>query len=109
MTGTRVIDWRPFRKPPFLGFCKLQYASGITLAEVAVMRGANGNTWAGAPTRPLLKNGVAMLDMDGKVRHAALIGFPTKEIRNQWSDAVIAALRQAYPSFDSEAEEAFEE
>ena len=35
----------------------------------------------------------------GKVRYVPVVTFTTKAIRNKWSDAVIAALRQQYPDF----------
>lgn len=109
MNGTRVIEWRSMRKPPMIGFCKLQFASGVTLAEVAVMHGPHG-AYASPPTRPLLRSGVPVRDrQSGKLRYVVLIDFPNKEIRNQWSDSIIAALREAYPDFDSETAEAFEE
>jgi hypothetical protein len=97
MSGIRVIAWRPLRRPPLIGFCKLQYPSGITLAEVAIMRGPRGNMWVGAPTQPVIKDGVAVRDMQsGKIRFTILIDFPNRVVRNQWSNSVI----EAYPDFD---------
>lgn len=108
MTGTiRIISWRQCRgMRPVLGFCKAQFPSGISIAEIAIINGRHG-IWAAPPSKPWTRNGNLVLNAAGQVRHTELIEFPSKEIKKLWSDSIIEAMRQRYPGFDSETTEIF--
>jgi hypothetical protein len=43
------------------------------------------------------RDGRVMFDDAGKRRYSAIIEFTSKEIRDRFSTAVVAALRAAYP------------
>jgi hypothetical protein len=103
MTSTiQIIRYRPVRDMrPVLGFCKVLFPSGISIAEIVIMRGRHG-LWASPPTQTWTKNGRVILNAAGRVRHTKLIEFPSAEIRKQWSDSIIAAMHERHPGFDSE-------
>jgi hypothetical protein len=92
-----VREWRPLRKNSLVGFAKVELPSGMILADVTVLAGANG-PWASPPSKPMIgSDGVVMKDASGKVRYSPIIEFTSKEIRNRFSAAVIEAVREAHP------------
>jgi hypothetical protein len=101
MSGVQILDWRPMRKNSLLGFVRVRPASGMIVSDMTVLIGERG-PWASPPSEPMIdRDGVAMKRANGKLRYSPTIQFATKEIRNKFSDAVIAALRAAHPEAQS--------
>lgn len=97
MTVARIVDWRPMQRNSLLGFAKVEFPSGLIIADVTIMNGERG-PWAAPPSKPMVgRDGTAMKDEGGKIRYVPIIEFSSKAIRNKWSDAVIAAMRAAHP------------
>lgn len=97
MSQFRVLDWRPLRKNSLLGFAKVELPSGMVIADVTVLTGANG-PWASPPSKPMIgSDGVVMKDASGKIRYSPIIEFTARDIRNRFSASVIEALREAHP------------
>jgi hypothetical protein len=48
-------------------------------------------------TVPLGRDGTAMKDDAGKIKHRPIIEFTSKAVRDRFSDAVIEALKVAHP------------
>lgn len=93
----KILDWRDVRKNSLVGFCKVEFPSGMVINDVTVLKGERG-PWAAPPSKPMIgRDGGAMKDDNGKVRYVPIIEFTSKEIRNKWSDAVIEALRAEHP------------
>jgi hypothetical protein len=99
----KIRDWLPLRKNTLRGFAKVEQPSGVIMADVTILVGERG-PWASPPSKPMIdRDGVVMKDQRGKVRYVPLIEFASKEIRDRWSAAVIAAMREAHPEvFDDE-------
>ncbi len=97
MIAFGILDWRPLRKNSLLGFVKVELPSGMVIADVTALDGERG-AWASPPSKPMIdRDGAVMRDATGKVRYTPIIEFTSKEIRNRFSESVIAALRQSHP------------
>jgi DNA-binding cell septation regulator SpoVG len=99
MSGRQIVvsDWKPLRKGSLRGFVTVSMPSGMTVHEVSIMQ-SNGRAWASPPSKPMIdRDGRVMLDDAGKRRYSPIIAFQSKEIRDRWSEAVIAALLAAHP------------
>lgn len=95
--GIVIKTWKPLRKNSLLGFAEVAFQSGLVIAEVCIMQGEHG-PWANPPSRPMVgRDGRALTDERGKVRYQPLISFSSKEIKNRWSDGVIAAMQEQHP------------
>jgi hypothetical protein len=88
------------------GFVRVRMPSGMIISDVAVhLRDARA--WASPPSKPMLnRDGQQMKDQAGKQLWVQLISFASREQRDRWSDAVIAAVRSAYPRALDELAEA---
>jgi hypothetical protein len=102
-TRSRLLEWRPLRKNTLRGFAKVQFPSGVIIAEVGI-HVAGSRAWASPPSRPWVKDNAVMLDEAGKPRWQPLIEFTTHGVRSSWSRQVIAAVREEYPEVFEGAE-----
>jgi DNA-binding cell septation regulator SpoVG len=92
-----ISNWKPVNRGALRGFATVGFPSGMTLHEVCVFA-TNGKFWASPPSKPMLdRDGRVMVDDAGKRRYAAIIEFVSKETRDRWSEAVVAALLAAHP------------
>ena len=97
MATITISDWKPMNRGALRGFCTVSMPSGMTVHEVSIMQ-SHGRAWASPPSKPMLdRDGRAMVDDAGKRRYAPIIEFATKDIRDRWSDAIIAALLAEHP------------
>lgn len=97
MQSVKILDWRPMPRGSLLGFAKVEFPSGLIITDVTILSGERG-PWASPPSKPMVgRDGAVLKDDKGKVRYSPIIEFATKEIRNRWSDSIIAAMRDAYP------------
>jgi hypothetical protein len=51
----------------------------------------------------LSQNGTTLRDEAGKIRYAPVIAFQSTEVRQRFTNAIIAALRLAHPEVFAEA------
>lgn len=97
MDTVTISDWKPLCKGALCSFVTATLPSGMILHEVSVLI-TNGKTWASPPSKPMLdRDGRVMTDDAGKRRYSPIIEFATKEIRDRFLDAIIAALVAAHP------------
>lgn len=97
MADTKILDWRPMARNSLLGFAKVEFPSGMIVSDVTVLQGEKG-PWASPPSKPMTgRDGAVKKGDDGKVRYTPIIEFTSKDIRNKWSEAVIAAMQAAHP------------
>ncbi len=106
MTGrVRVLEWRPLARGSLVGFCSVQFASGMIVREIALHR-MGTRAWASPPARPWTKGNELVLDENGKLKWQPLIDFATHGVRASWSHQIVAALHQAFPEAFDETEAA---
>jgi hypothetical protein len=95
-THARLLDWRPLEKNTLRGFCKVQFSSGLIVAEIGIHI-AGSRAWAAPPSRPWIKDNATVLDDKGKPKWQPLIDFATHGVRSSWSNQVLGALRDVHP------------
>ena len=92
-----VSNWKPLSRNTMRGFVTVSHPSGLVIHEVIVHTN-NGTSLASPPARPMIGNdGTPLREPNGKLRYQRIVSFVGKPVGHQWSDAVIAALRLAYP------------
>ena len=97
MATITISDWKPRRSGALRGFVTVTLPSGMILHEICVLE-TSGKAWCAPPSKPMLgRDGAHMLDANGKKQYSQIIEFTTKEIRDRFSAAVIAALLTAHP------------
>jgi hypothetical protein len=89
----RLISWRPLTKGSLRGFSSIQLPIGLKINDEPVFVGEKGG-WAILPGKPIL-------DADGRheigANYTAVAEWRTREVADGFSQAVIAAVRQAHP------------
>jgi hypothetical protein len=92
-----AIDWREMTRNTLRGFCRVQMPAGIVLHDVAIhMR--DGRSWASPPGRPVIgQDGMQRREAGGKAQFAPTITFASRADADQFSAAVIDAVRKAFP------------
>lgn len=96
--GMRCTEWRTYRRNTLLGFATLQQASGLIISD-ASLHGKNGKSWVSPPAKPKIDgNGVALRNREtGKVDYVPVVGFASDQLRRNWSDQAVAAIRRDHP------------
>jgi hypothetical protein len=90
-------EFSAVRKGSLRGFAKVILPSGLVLSDVSIHVDA-GKAWASPASKPMLdKNGQVLRDAAGKIRYVSIVGFTSKQVRDRFSDAVIAAVSLAFP------------
>ena len=94
----QILSWRAVPAGSMVGVADIQLASGMILHEIVIMRGKLGSFWASPPAKPMIGgDGHVMLDAAGRRRYVAIVDFVDAQTRLWFSNAVIQALRAAYP------------
>ena len=98
-----LIAWRPLVKGALRGFAAVELPIGLKLIDCPVLL-SNGKAWANLPSKPVLdRDGRQKTDANGKQAFTAILEWRSRELRDRFSEVVIAALRQMYPSALDEA------
>lgn len=100
MSGFKVLDWKPIAKGSLRGFCKIEMPSGMVICEIGVFFGENG-LWAAPPSKAMVGRNGPVMGSNGKPRYSAMVEFTSKDLREKWSGAVIAALVREHPEIES--------
>jgi hypothetical protein len=80
-----------------VAFVDVHLPSGMTLRHCSVFA-KDGRAWAGPPAKQIVgRDGMVSRTSDGKTRFEACVTFVDRATQQRWSDAVIAAVRTAYP------------
>lgn len=92
-----IKNWKPLVRNTLCGFADVTMPSGMTIAEISI-HSQGGKAWASPPSKPMIdRNGRVLRDDGGKIRYSPIITFPSRDLRNRWSDAVVEAVRAAHP------------
>ena len=79
------------------GFAKVQFGSGLIIAEIAVHH-QGSRAWAQPPARPWIENDELVRDGErGRIRYQPLISFANHGVQSSWSRQVIRAVREGVP------------
>jgi hypothetical protein len=92
----KLLEWRPLADGSLLGFAKIQFSSGLIVAEIGIHR-TGSKSWAAPPSRPWFKGTELILDEAGKLRWQPLLEFMNHGTRASWSRQCVAAVRAEHP------------
>jgi hypothetical protein len=96
-TTLTISDFKPVAAGAMVGFCDVHQPSGMTLHRCTVFS-KDGRAWAAPPSKQVIsRDGTVQRTADGKARYEPTVSFVDRATQSRWSDAVIAALRQAHP------------
>jgi hypothetical protein len=94
-----VTGFKRFEKGTLLGFADIVIRElRLKVHEIALHEKGSAR-WASMPSKPWLKDGVAVRGDDGKIQYSPLFEFETREVRDAFSREVWRALLE----FDPEA------
>lgn len=92
-----VSDFKPLQAGSLVGFCDVHQPSGMTLLRCGIFQ-KDGRIWAAPPSKQIVgRDGAMRRSSDGKAQYEQTATFADRATRARWSDAVIAALKAAYP------------
>jgi hypothetical protein len=91
-----LLDWKSLTKGTLLGFAKVQFSSGLVIAEITVHR-SGSRVWASPPARPWIKDDRVVHDERGRAKYQPLISFANHGVQASWSRQVLRALHDAHP------------
>jgi hypothetical protein len=93
----RVSDLKPINAGALRCLVNVALPSGMILLGCAVFV-KDDRTWAAPPGKPVIgRAGIVEKTPQGKTRYEPTVSFADRATAERWSDAVIAAVRLAYP------------
>jgi hypothetical protein len=96
----RILRWRPFTNPsgPVLGLLDVELPSGLQILDIRFGIGSRGGAYVMMPAEKMRdRDDRPLLDDRNKPRGRSLVDFRSKDVRERFSDQVVAALRRAQP------------
>lgn len=100
MAGMVIEAFEPLRKGTSLrGFARVRTPGGLIFHDVAIHKAReNGHAWAAPASKPrLTRDGTQQRDANGKALFSPVVTFASRELRDRFSDAVVAAVEAAHP------------
>jgi hypothetical protein len=89
----RLISWRPIVKGSLRGFATVELPIGLKINDVPVLVSGKG-AWASLPAKAQLDSEIGS---GGKPAYAAVREWRDRDLADGFSQAVVAAVRQAHP------------
>jgi hypothetical protein len=87
-----LLGWRPLVKGSLRGFASIQLGKSLRINDISVLC-SNGKLWAAMPGKPLIAEGRAVVDDQGKQKYTKFLEWSDKAAADRFSAAVIAAIR----------------
>jgi hypothetical protein len=95
--ATALIAWRPLVKGALRGFATVELPIGLKLVDCPVFV-SSGKAWVSLPSKPVLdRDGRQKIDVNEKPACVPLLESRSRGLRERFSEAVLAAIRQVYP------------
>jgi hypothetical protein len=91
-------NFRPFEKNTLRGFAEIHIKDIALVVKDVAVHTKNTSRWAALPAKPMLKDGALLKDADGKGQYVPLMEFTSREARDAFSEAVIAAVLKHTPT-----------
>ncbi len=95
-----IEEFKAVEKNTLRGWARVKLPSGLILSDVGIFYDRDSDrAWASAPSKAMIgRDGAQMRSAkDSKPLYVPVVSFETGAIYRKFSDAVIAALRLAYP------------
>ena len=85
-------DFRPWARNTLVGFAVVNIVElKLTIKDVAIHQ-KDGSRWAQLPAKPQIKDGAVVKDDAGKQQWISIMEFSSREVRDAFSAATIAAV-----------------
>jgi len=97
-----IVEWKPMSRNSLRGFATVRLRNGLVIKDVTV-HASHGKRWASLPSKPLVdKDGNAQRGQDGKIRYVPMLEWPSRDVSDRFSEAVVAAIEAAHPGATAE-------
>lgn len=96
MTGIIVEEFKAVRSNSLRGFARVRMPSGMILHDVALHQRGD-ERWASPPGKPVVGRDGTQIVKAGKAVYSPVISFASKELRDTFSSAIVAAVEAAHP------------
>ena len=100
MTKMTIVceDFRPWRSNTLAGFAIVNIAElKLTIKDIAIHQ-KDGSRWAQLPAKPQIKDGIIVKDEAGKAQYISIMEFGSREVRDAFSAATVAAVLEHTPT-----------
>jgi hypothetical protein len=91
-------DFRPFARNTLVGFAQVRIKDMALVVKDIALHQKNAARWAALPAKPMLKDGAIVKDTEGKGQYVSVMEFTSREARDAFSAAVIAAVLAHSPN-----------
>jgi hypothetical protein len=101
----RILRWRPYTSPsgPVLGLFDVELPSGLQILDIRFGVGSRGGACVMMSAEKMRdRDDRILLDDRGRPKWRTLVNFRTKDVRERFSDQVLAAMRRAHPELFGE-------
>lgn len=91
-----LLTWKPIARNTLRGFADVRIGKSLIIREVS-LHTANGKRWASLPSKPMMKDGRALIDDKGKVKYSPIMEWADNDARNSFSEGVVEAIEREHP------------
>ncbi len=96
MTGIVIEEFKAVTRNSLRGFARARMPSGVIFHDVGIYE-KDGARWASPPSKAMIGRDGKQIERNGKPAWQPVVSFATKEVRDRFSAAVIAAIEAAHP------------
>jgi hypothetical protein len=96
VSGIVIEELTPVIRNSLRGFARVRMPSGVIFRDVRIYE-KDGTRWASPPSKPMLGRDGTQIKRSDKPMWAPVVSFATKEVRDKFSSAIIAAIEAAHP------------
>jgi hypothetical protein len=93
---TTIEEFKPFLKNSLIGFVRVRMPSGVIYHDVSIHK-VGDSAWASPAAKPQIGRDGTPIMKGGKPQYSPVVSFVSKQVRDKFSDAILDALRAAYP------------
>lgn len=96
MSEVIIEEFKPIARNSLCGFARVRMPSGMIIHDVGIYA-KEGTRWASPPSKPAIGRDGTVFKKDNKPVYTPIITFASKEGRNRFSNAVVAAIAASHP------------
>jgi hypothetical protein len=91
-------EFRPWQRNTLVGFAAININElKLTIKDIAIHQ-KDGSRWAQLPAKPQIKDGIIVKDEAGKAQYISIMEFGSREVRDAFSAATVAAVLEHTPT-----------
>jgi hypothetical protein len=96
VTGIVIEEFKPVTRNSLRGFARVRMPSGVIFHDVGLYQ-KDGERWALPPSKPILGRDGTQIKRAGKPAYQPVVSFVSKEARDRFSGAIVAAVEASHP------------